>query len=789
MNRVKVNKGIQDRISTAFNHAGSNHDVQATNQFEALTSSSGDESGMGFSTSYREAKQEWISNQTGGSIAKINLVSLTALTTYALWAALRSRNLAFCQHSKSPGWLRRTCLSDWQLELAILVLPMICANTVLASHLVLLNSFLAMATAWILLHYPHPDRKRGESTSASTSDSTSDAIPSSTSKGKARASSGSGLEGTLVERRRQHWSQKYSVQRKFDSDLVDSQGRVLPDLDESKFRVSIDSAGDAANAEAAPAVPYTPPPLPLSVLPSLSRPNGSIVGLGLDESPISGTRRGSLPGSLIPRTRSPLGASQGSGGLPLRTASPSHSEGWRGEAMDASLFPVSAPLSQVANDTSTPNHEKVQDEDSRQDAELDRATLRTTTPGANPPFVQQQPFLTVYRAHMMLMTIICILAVDFRIFPREFAKCETWGTSLMDLGVGSFVFSLGLVSALPFLSTPRNRFRPLRSQLVRDARKSLPLLVLGLIRVVTVKGTEYPEHVSEYGVHWNFFITLGLLPLLGTLCRPFSRLARYSVIGLLVSCCHQVVLASTRLEGWAIHDGERHGIAEQNKEGLVSMPGYLAIFLLGLDLGHYVLPQDPYLAYRKPSLSRRKAKTGKLAMILASYSVIWWTSYVAATLSGLGTSRRLANLSYTLWVTAFNTSFLLFYVCIYMALLQPLTDLGGESEGGDVVQDPGRAGRDLSSPTSSKISAAANIRGRPTAQSDGQDHTPTILRHMNDHSFAVFLLANPLTGAINLSIETMNTPEPVALAILVAYSALCCWSATLMSRRGWKLKL
>ena len=125
--------------------------------------------------------------------------------------------------------------------------------------------------------------------------------------------------------------------------------------------------------------------------------------------------------------------------------------------------------------------------------------------------VFNKPFVTVYRAHMMLMTVICILAVDFRIFPREFQKAETWGTSLvrlfltsgrssstdwsaqMDLGVGSFVFSLGLISALPLLRrTDTRKFWPAVWQAVK---RSAGVLALGFIRILSVKGVDYPVSV------------------------------------------------------------------------------------------------------------------------------------------------------------------------------------------------------------------------------------------------------------------------------------------------------
>ncbi|GAA5887864.1 hypothetical protein JCM16303_007363 [Sporobolomyces ruberrimus] len=382
-----------------------------------------------------------------------------------------------------------------------------------------------------------------------------------------------------------------------------------------------------------------------------------------------------------------------------------------------------------------------------------------------------KPFVTSYRAIMMIMTVICILAVDFRVFPREFAKAETWGTSLMDLGVGSFVFSLGVVSALPLLRQTENR--PYLPSILSSTKKALPIIALGLLRVVMVKGVEYPEHVTEYGVHWNFFFTMALIPVFGTALERLANRFDMHWIGLIVTVVHQALLSATSLQEWTL-EADRSNVISQNKEGIVSFPGYLAIHLLGVASGLYILPPDPYFfsvrsrqvpenvpkeVIRKIEEKRSKVwkeKPGKLANLLGSYAVVWWVCYWLTRKCGWEVSRRLANLPYVLWITAFNTSFLFLYLLVHLAA------------------------------TTQFFSSSSNSHPIATAPASPL-RAPMIFEAINRNGLVVFLAANLLTGLINVSIESMYATNLAATLLLLSYCSIVVGIAVILRRQRIKI--
>ncbi|KAL0564054.1 Glucosaminyl phosphatidylinositol (GlcN-PI) nositol acylation protein [Marasmius crinis-equi] len=389
--------------------------------------------------------------------------------------------------------------------------------------------------------------------------------------------------------------------------------------------------------------------------------------------------------------------------------------------------------------------------------------------------------VTTYRAHMLLMTILAILAVDFPVFPRSLAKCETFGFSLMDIGVGSFVFTQGLVSAIPLIKNPSHLKSPLIPKVVTIVRKMVPIILLGLVRVVLVKGTDYPEHETEYGAHWNFFITLAILPILQVILHPFMAYLSVTLIGITVAILHQIALSKLGLENY-VFTAPRVSVISANKEGIVSLSGYLAIHLLGLTTGTLILPPSPSY-FRRVQRQLRKPKSedsdefkklnsprqdDKTATELCAYTVFWWISFGLTRWLGLdgghGASRRLVNISYVFWICAYNTSFVLGYMLLDMLFFP--------------TPRPSKPKYKDKTSGVDEYNYTENMGETP----------PALFNAVNKNGLALFLLANLATGIVNLTVRTWDTSDFWAIFILSGYGfAVCAVAWAFRNRKLWIL--
>ena len=313
------------------------------------------------------------------------------------------------------------------------------------------------------------------------------------------------------------------------------------------------------------------------------------------------------------------------------------------------------------------------------------------------------------RGALLLVTAACILAVDFPAFPRRWAKAETFGAGLMDVGVGQFVLYGALTSGL----SARRRGAPEGAPL----RAAAPLLLLGLGRVAALRSVDYHEHVGEYGVHWNFFLTMAVVAAMGSAFHPPAWLcaaAGGSLLGLhqatLVGGGSRFVMSDDRSGG----SSALGRLLVLNKEGICSLPGYVALFLLGRAaaavLGR-VADASGHL-------------TGRALAGTAAAAGAFWGAVMCLEAYIEPVSRRSANAGYVALSLAFGLSSLALH-----ALL------------GCVHDAPG---------------------------------TAPLLEAFNRRGLSLFLLANVLTGAVNLGFDTLHAGMGSAAGIVGMYLACLC---------------
>ncbi|XP_060207614.1 uncharacterized protein At4g17910 isoform X2 [Lycium barbarum] len=326
--------------------------------------------------------------------------------------------------------------------------------------------------------------------------------------------------------------------------------------------------------------------------------------------------------------------------------------------------------------------------------------------------------ISAYRVAMNFLTCVCILAVDFKIFPRRYAKTETYGTGLMDIGVGSFIVANALVS---------RQARGIAKTNLRNAISSTcPLIVLGFARVFFTSSVDYQVHVGEYGVHWNFFFTLAAVAILTSMINlPPSYCG---ILGWFILLVYEVFLL-LGLNEYLLSNERGHDIISQNKEGIYSIFGYWGLYLVCVQLGNYLFfgsPGDAVL------------RTNDWARIRVwIICLLFWLLTVFLDRHVERVSRRMCNLAYVTVTLAMNLQ--VFAV----------------------------------------LTLADYVPGYKVA---------SLIEVFDRNLLGSFLLANVLTGMVNLSMDTLSVSPFTALAILVGYAYILSIAAAVAHFYGIRLK-
>ncbi|KAK9122045.1 hypothetical protein Syun_019662 [Stephania yunnanensis] len=289
--------------------------------------------------------------------------------------------------------------------------------------------------------------------------------------------------------------------------------------------------------------------------------------------------------------------------------------------------------------------------------------------------------ISSYRVSMMIVTCLCILAVDFKIYPRRYAKTETYGTGLV--------------------------------------------------------------HVGEYGVHWNFFFTLAAVSILTMTINIHPQYCGF--VGLSIIIGYQICLICG-LNEYLLSKERTAGIISQNKEGIFSIFEVAAIntgWPSGLAAASWIAASKFYCGYEVLGSLSYWSLLGKQLILWKKF----WPKDKQQSLDKLLTvifdkciervSRRMCNLSYITFILAQN-----FQVLAILTLI-------------DFI--PGK-------------------------------RRSVLEEAFNQNLLGIFLLANILTGLVNMQFDTIAASSTTALAILFSYSFILCIAAGFTAYSSIKMK-
>lgn len=353
---------------------------------------------------------------------------------------------------------------------------------------------------------------------------------------------------------------------------------------------------------------------------------------------------------------------------------------------------------------------------------------RTGSKYKNVCFGDKKGFVTNVRSTTNILTVIAILAVDFKIFPKQFRKQQKFGYSLMDVGVGLFVYANAIVA-------PEIRMR--ESSLKKSFIDTVPLIILGIGRYVATTLTDYNVSITEYGKHWNFFITLAFTRIISSFLLIYLPIKFSAIYGIAMLVFHEMLLQHG-LAQYVMGTASRSNFFSANREGIVSTLGFVGLYFLSISMGIWMNLKEKGTNYNRSSL---------LIKFIIVCAVLLPATFTLE--QHFGVSRRLANSAYCVWIL---------FLGIFVTALFYLVELFQKF-------------------LYEKCGFANHIT------------VPFLFDAINYNGLIYFLLANILTGFVNMSCDTMFVDATTSLFILICYVCITSIAASFMYVQRINLKV
>lgn len=173
---------------------------------------------------------------------------------------------------------------------------------------------------------------------------------------------------------------------------------------------------------------------------------------------------------------------------------------------------------------------------------------------------------------------------------------------------------------------------------------------------------------------------------------------------------------------------QRKSFLAANREGILSIPGFVAIYLLSMFLGKSV-------RFKAIDGSNFLVKLRLLALAaVATWSLLILTNFLT------GIARVTCNIGYVCWILALVVTMSCVYIILFDMILDTLWPL---------------------------TLKYLNNNSLPVSR------LPLLVEAINYNGLVFFILANLLTGAVNIFMSPNNSKELKSILILTTYMFIC----------------